>query len=238
MERLVEDHVDAVTARALTANDRFKRTFGAVLWGSIILATVSHYVLIRYFPPLTAMDVSFGVRELAAVDLPPEVEIPPPPRSITRPAVPVVAQSPLEEEITIAPTTFEHNPVETLPPPPTEKVRDLSEQPTFTPYTVAPSLKNRAEAERIVRDKYPRLLQDAGIGGRVVVWALIDEQGVVQNCRIHTSCGQSMLDQAALEAVQQFEFSPALNYDKRVQVWVALPITFKVEKRGTRGPSS
>lgn len=228
----------AVRHRGSTANERFKQSFGALLWGSIVLATASHYLLIRYFPPLTAIDVSFGVRELAVVDLPPEVEIPPPPRTIVRPAVPVVAQSPLEEEVTIAPTTFEHNPVETLPPPPSEKLRDLSEQPTFTPYTVAPSLKNRAEAERIVREKYPRLLRDAGIGGRVVVWAFIDERGVVRSCQVHTSCGNTMLDQAALEAVRQFEFNPALNYDKYVQVWVAMPIRFTVERGAATRPSS
>lgn len=211
-----------------TANERFKSTFGAWLWGSIIVATVLHFALIQFFPPLTAADLSFGVTEFAAVDLPPEIEIPPPPEAITRPAVPVVAQAILEEDVTIAPTTFEQNPVEMLPPPPSSAVRRLEEGPVFTPYTVAPSIRDRERAVRIIQEKYPRILQDAGIGGTVVVWALIDEQGVVRKCQIHTGCGVPMLDEAALAAVAEFGFHPALNNDKNVPVWVSIPITFAV----------
>ena len=211
-----------------TANDGFKSTFGAWLWGGIIVATALHFALMRYFPPLTAADFSFGITEFEAVDLPPEIEVPPPPETIARPAVPVVAQTTLEEDITIAPTTFEHNPVETLPLPPVERAIRLEGQPTFTPYTVAPSLKDREQAAGIVRAKYPKILRDAGIEGRVVVWAFIDERGVVRNCQIHTSCGNAALDDAAAAAVMEFSFRPALNYDKNVPVWVSIPITFAV----------
>jgi hypothetical protein len=124
----------------LTANDRFKRSAGSWLWGSVMVATVFHFGLFKFFPELTASDVSYGVNEFEAIELPPEVEIPPPPEQITRPAVPVVAATELEEDITIAPTTFEENPVENLPPPPSDASR-LSDQPVFTPYTVRPEIK-------------------------------------------------------------------------------------------------
>lgn len=218
----------ATSSGALTANDRFKSAFAAWLWGGIMVATALHFALIRYFPPLTAADLSFGTTETRVVELPPEVSIPPPPETITRPAVPVVARAAVEEDITIAPTTFEQNPVETLPPPPLESRPSLEKQPVFTPYTVAPSIKDKERAARIVRDKYPKILRDAGIGGRVVVWAFIDENGVVRNCQIHTSCGNATLDDAAAAAVMEFSFRPALNYDKYVPVWVSIPITFTV----------
>jgi len=211
-----------------TANERFKASFGAWLWGGVMLAAAVHFAVIRYFPPLTAADLSFGTIETQAIELPPEVEVPPPPEAIARPAVPVVAHTVLDEDITIAPTTFEHNPVETLPPPPMDNFARLEDRPVFTPYTVAPSLKEREQAARIVRSKYPKILRDAGIGGTVVVWAFIDEQGVVRNCQVHTSCGNAALDDAALGAVMEFRFSPALNYDKYVPVWVSIPITFAV----------
>jgi protein TonB len=211
-----------------TANDRFKSSFGAWLWGGIMLATVLHFAVIEFFPPLTAADLSFGITETQAIDLPPEIEIPPPPEAMARPAVPVVAHTVLEEDITIAPTTFEQNPVETLPPPPMHTSARLEDRPVFTPYTVAPSIKDKARAARIVRDKYPKILQAAGIGGTVVVWAFIDEKGVVKNCQVHTSCGNAALDEAALGAAMEFRFNPALNYDKYVPVWVSIPITFTV----------
>ena len=127
-------------APAETANDRLKRGFTSKFWGSMIAATVLHFVLFAFWPELTAEDFSFESTELEAIELPPEIEIPPPPQQIARPATPIIATADIDEDITIAPTTFEDNPVEDLPPPPEEVTTDISAAPTFTPYTVAPSI--------------------------------------------------------------------------------------------------
>ncbi len=209
-----------------TANDRFKRSSNQWFFGSIVLATVLHFGLFQFFPELTASDVSFGVNEFEAIELPPEVEIPPPPEQISRPAVPVVAATALEEDITIAPTTFEENPVESLPPPPSDASR-IGDRPVFTPYTVRPEIKDRGRAMEVVLRNYPKILQDAGIGGTVYVWLFIDADGRVQNAQVQESSGNVTLDEAALKAVYEFEFTPALNMDKRVPVWVAFPIIFE-----------
>ena len=211
----------------LTANDRFKRTAGQWLYGGVIVATVFHFGLFKFFPELTASDVSFGVNEFEAIELPPEVEIPPPPEQISRPAVPVVAASELEEDITIAPTTFEENPVENLPPPPSDASR-LGDRPVFTPFTVRPEVRNLREAKRIILRYYPRMLKDAGIGGTVDVYVFIDTKGVVQNAKVNKSSGFEQLDEAALTAAREIRFTPALNRDKRVPVWISIPITFSV----------
>jgi protein TonB len=215
-------------ALRLTANDQFKRTFGPWLWGSIMLATVLHFGMFAFFPELTASDVSFGVNEFEAIELPPEVEIPPPPEQITRPAVPVVAATELEEDITIAPTTFGENPVENLPPPPSDASR-LGDQPVFTPFTVKPEIKDRRAALRIVERNYPKLLKDAGIGGTVNVWVFIDTNGIVKNSQVQKSSGNKGLDEAAMKSAANFVFTPALNRDQRVPVWVSIPITFSVK---------
>ena len=210
-----------------TANDRFKKSSNQWFFGSIVLATALHFGLVQFFPELTASDVSFGVNEFEAIELPPEVEIPPPPEQISRPAVPVVAATELEEDITIAPTTFEENPVESLPPPPSDVSR-LGDRPVFTPYTVRPEIKDRQRAKEIMRQHYPQILQEAGIGGMVFVWVFIDTKGRVQNAQVQQGSGNAALDAAALEAVYELEFTPALNMDKLVEVWVAFPVTFRV----------
>jgi TonB family protein len=56
----------------------------------------------------------------------------------------------------------------------------------------------------------------------------IDTNGRVLNAQVQEGSGNAALDAAALEAVYEFEFTPALNMDNLVQVWVALPITFRV----------
>jgi len=216
-----------VPERVITANDRLKRSFGAWFWGSMIMATVAHFCVFNFWPEMTAEDVSFTSDELEAIELPPEIEIPPPPEAIARPATPVMASADIDEDITIAPTTFEDNPVEDLPPPPTETATtDIGAAPVFTPFTVRPDIKNRSEISRAMEREYPPLLRDAGIGGTVTVWFFINEEGEVQQTRVNESSGHKALDDAALKVADVIEFTPALNRDKQVPVWISLPITF------------
>lgn len=106
--------------------------------------------------------------------------------------------------------------------------RAIDEAPAFTPFTVAPTLKNRDEVARALEREYPPMLRDAGIGGSVNVWLFIDEQGQVQDVRINKSSGFEALDDAALRVGSRMEFTPALNRDEKVVVWVSIPITFQV----------
>lgn len=212
-----------------TANDRFKAGWDNWFWGSMIAAIVIHFMIFQFWPQMQAEDFAFSSDEMTAIELPPEVEIPPPPEAITRPATPVIAQAEISEDITIAPTTFEDNPVSDLPPPPENSGEgDLSAQPTFTPYTVAPDLINRQDVGRALEREYPPLLRDAGIGGTARIWFFIDEEGRVQDTRVQESSGQTQLDEAALRVADLMRFTPALNRDQTVPVWVAFPITFQV----------
>lgn len=212
-----------------TANDRMKQSFSTWFWTAMIAATVIHFGVFAFWPELTAEDISYTAAELEAIELPPEIEIPPPPQAIARPATPVIATTAIDEDITIAPTTFEDNPIEALPPPPEERVQtDISAAPTFTPFTVAPSILNRDEVVRSMEREYPPLLRDAGIGGTVRVYFFIDETGKVMDTRIDQTSGHQALDDAALKVAGIYRFSPALNRDKRVPVWVSFPITFQV----------
>jgi len=194
----------------------------------MIAATLLHGGTFAYWPELTAEDISYDAEEISAIELPPEIEIPPPPQAISRPATPVMASADIDEDITIAPTTFEENPVEDLPPPPEEAGTDLAAAPTFTPFTVAPSIQNRTEVVRAMEREYPPLLRDAGIGGTVRVFFFIDENGQVQDFRVDQSSGHQALDDAALSVASVYRFTAALNRDKKVPVWVSFPITFQV----------
>jgi len=219
-------------AEVLTANDRLKRRSGDLFWWSLILAVVVHWALFMFFPTLSAQDMSFTTPEFTAYEIPPEVEIPPPPQQIARPARPVIADASIDEDVTIAPTTFEDNPIENLPPPPTTTAPDdISVAPVPTPFTVAPELKNRAEVQRALERYYPPLLRDAGIGGTVLVWFFIDETGKVESSLIKESSGHKALDEAALKVAEIMQFTPALNRDEEVPVWIALPIEFRTVLR-------
>ncbi len=92
-----------------------------------------------------------------------------------------------------------------------------------------PDLKDRKKAVRIVGRHYPAELVKAGIGGVVNVWVFVGADGVVQKTQLGKSSGNRVLDEAAREAIKEFEFTPAVN-DKgdKVAAWVGLPITFTV----------
>ena len=212
-----------------SANDRLKQSWDNWFWGSIMAAVLVHFVVFQFWPNMSADDVSFAATDMEAIELPPEIEIPPPPEAIARPATPVIAEAEVAEDITIAPTTFEDNPVSDLPPPPDNSGEaDLSAAPTFTPYTVAPDLINRTDVQRALEREYPPLLRDAGIGGTARVWFFIDEEGRVQDRRLDGSSGHAQLDEAAMAVASIMRFTAALNRDKKVPVWVAFPITFQV----------
>jgi TonB family protein len=186
----------------LTANDRFKDSFRTLVCFSVALATGVHFGVFAFWPEMTAPVISYASEELTAIELPPEIEIPPPPETVIRPAVPVIATGDIDEDITIAPTTFEENPVEELPPPPASE-----------------------EVRRTLEREYPPILREAGLGGVVMVWFFIDEEGSVVRTLVHQSSGLEGLDEAALKVAEVIQFTPALNRDQRVPVWISLPIT-------------
>jgi len=164
------------------------------------------------------------------VDLPPEVDIPPPPQTIARPAAPVISTSAdVSEDVTIAPTTFEAQASTALPAPPAARAadaEDLARAPVFTPYTVSPELRNRADVAAELARAYPPILRDAGIGGEAVLWFFIDETGSVVKTQVFRSSGYEKLDLAAVQVAGFMRFSPAMNRDRTVPVWVQLPISF------------
>jgi TonB family protein len=102
------------------------------------------------------------------------------------------------------------------------------EEPTFTPFTQAPTLLNRDEVASALESEYPPLLRNAGVEGTVNVWFHIGEDGRILATQVQESSGHEALDEAALRVAKQVRFSPALDQAEPVPVWVALPISFKV----------
>ena len=75
----------ASAAAFLPANDRFKQSYSALTYLGLILATALHFAVFEFFPQLEAADLGTVSEELSAIELPPEVRIPPPPEQIARP---------------------------------------------------------------------------------------------------------------------------------------------------------
>ena len=110
--------------------------------------------------------------------------------------------------------------------PATNGVAEISQEPVLLPRQVEPSLRNRQAFGQALERAYPAALKDASIGGTVVLWVFVTENGEVGNVRVQESSGYPALDAAAEAVMREAEFTPALNRDEPVPVWIALPVIF------------
>ena len=225
---------------------------------AVFTSTVLHAVLIGFAIWATSQikEVVDETETLAQIITPQAEEPPPPPPP---PPPPENEPPPVQAEVVDVPKGFQTLAPPTIvppdiPPPSTGPViseRDFSGEgvvggkstgkvtavtaenieaaPTFTPYTVKPEMKNTADVVRAMQRFYPPLLRDAGIGGKVLVWFLIDEQGEVIKTQLKKGSGHTALDEAALKVAEIAKFTPALNRDQKVKVWIELPIEFKTQ---------
>jgi len=73
---------------------------------------------------------------------------------------------------------------------------------------------------------YPDLAREAGVDGTVNVQALVGKDGKVKDTKVVKSV--PMLDAAAVTAVRQWVFKPALSNNQPVAVWVMVPVRFSL----------
>lgn len=80
-----------------------------------------------------------------------------------------------------------------------------------------------------VNPVYPELARNAGIEGKVIVSAVVDEEGNVIKAEIVSSTN-SIFNEPALKAAYQYKFSPAMMKDKKVKVKVIIPFNFVIKR--------
>jgi protein TonB len=203
----------------LTENTKFKERYGKFFLYATLISIVAHYILMQILPGMSPPETIMSHTETISYEIPEEIIIPPPPEKINKPvATPVEAkpEEEVEEEVTIKETTIGAN-VPIIPP-------SIEDQPTFTPYEVAPALIKGS-----VKLRYPSFLKKAGIEGTVTLWLLIDEKGRVKKVQVNRSSGNKALDDAAVQAYATARFTPAMSRDRPVKVWVQYPVRFRLD---------
>jgi protein TonB len=80
-----------------------------------------------------------------------------------------------------------------------------------------------------VQPRYTETARRANIQGVVVVEAVVDEQGRVTDARVLRGLPMG-LDRAAIEAIQQWKFRPAMMQDRPVKVYFTLTATFTLQR--------
>jgi periplasmic protein TonB len=84
----------------------------------------------------------------------------------------------------------------------------------------------QANLIRQVKPPYPPLAKQARIQGVVVLEAIINKQGSVENLRVVN--GHPLLIQAALDAVKQWKYKPTLLNGEPVEVVTQVTVNFNL----------
>lgn len=78
--------------------------------------------------------------------------------------------------------------------------------------------------------QYPVIARKAGIEGRVVINILVSAQGEIADAVVMKSLGHSGCDEAAINALKSVKWRPAKNKGQAVEIWVAIPVEFKLSE--------
>lgn len=75
---------------------------------------------------------------------------------------------------------------------------------------------------------YPSQAKRANIQGKVLLNVMVNAEGKAAKVDVSKSSGSSVLDQAALAAVKEWRFIPAVKRGRAVQANVIVPVDFKI----------
>ena len=78
---------------------------------------------------------------------------------------------------------------------------------------------------------YPRIARQRGWEGIVRIGVFVGKDGVPESAGIQESSGHNVLDQAALQTVEKWKFSPARSGSIRFSSRITIPIQFTLMKR-------
>jgi periplasmic protein TonB len=92
--------------------------------------------------------------------------------------------------------------------------------------------KSKVGLGRTIPPVYPRIARESGWEGTVVVRVAIQPDGHPEMIEVRKSSGYPVLDEAAVDAVKKWLFSPAKDGNIPIRSVVEIPINFDLRKQG------
>lgn len=142
------------------------------------------------------------------------------PKEPLRPSLPRVSEDPdFAPDITIPETEI----------PGYVPLTEVSSMPSKGPSSIFVEYDEPPKPLTPIRPKYPEIAQEAGIEGLVVVNVYIDKKGRVKETSIRKGIPNTGLNEAAVEAIRKTRFTPAMQRDMAVGVWISIPVKFRLK---------
>lgn len=93
-----------------------------------------------------------------------------------------------------------------------------------------PRLNNVRDAQREMEVRYPKILRDAGIGGKVLAEMVIRPDGTVDPASIRIKeASHERFAEATIGLIQTFRYSPGVLGDSQVPVLIQMPISWRAD---------
>jgi TonB family protein len=201
-------------ATHMTAEQQLKNDYPRIFRIAVVSAIAVHVLLFMFTPEIKVKPYQLREKqELVAIEIPDQIKVPPPPKEEAKPQVPVdIAPSDeANEEETIESTIFDVDAPPELPPAPQRGV-------FFTAFDTPPKVI------RQVAPEYPDIARMSELEGVVMVQIGVNEFGDVVEATVLQ--GVQGLNQAAIDAVMKWKFTPAKQRDVPVPVRIVIPIRF------------
>ena len=233
---------------------RMKRIVSALMLAMIFHVGLFVFDLGQFFddtvirPRLTAVSVTMSYRQpepvIEAKEKPPK---PPEVKPRKKPKTPdkkKMTPPPEPEEIPIEPLNIPE-PSETEPTQESETESDLEK---------AESIEEKADESEFMEDshgddvanmqvvqeampmyrknppiQYPKIAERRGYQGTVMLNVLVNEKGRAENLWVAESSGYRILDNAAIKAVKDWAFDPGTKANKKVSMWVKVPVRYQLK---------
>ena len=160
--------------------------------------------------------------------------VPPPPQNLSPPSPPMPTVAPLYAPTGVSPEP----PALDLRLPDPSIVTGLTTEPVPTAIVELPSPAGPVTPIRVggnlqppqktvhVAPIYPAIARQSRVRGVVILEALIGEDGTVRDLRVLRSV--ALLDEAAVEAVRQWRFTPTLLNGEPVPVVMTVTVAFEL----------
>ena len=142
---------------------------------------------------------------------------------LQRPKMPIETEDEdVPDDVTIADTELDFDaPVVDIPRP--MRKDDVEVEEEILEFWV---VEQKPELLRSVNPVYPEMARRAGLQGQVLVSFIVTKEGRVAEPQVLK--GPEIFRAAALEAVRQFRFEPAMQNDRAVAVRMTIPIRFSL----------
>jgi protein TonB len=218
--------VDVPVAAHRIPDVQSKRRAPAYVWWLVGLALAIHVVLVGYAlnrPPAPELKRKHEVAVTLVTPpkpAPPKVE---PPKPQPKPQVKRQALPPIQTAVPDTPSVAEVSsepPVQVAPAAPVAE--PPAPEPVTAPFGGAGYLNNPPP-------EYPAIAARQGWQGTVLLRVRVLSSGRVDTLEVQKSSGRKLLDEAAVETVRAWSFTPAKRGSTPIDGWATVPIEFKLD---------